>query len=207
MTLTLLPPILAWAVRALASTWRIRTHMAPGVDPRLTDNAYIYVFWHESVLTIIGHWRDHPIQGMASQSFDGTLITKVMQHLGYPPVARGSSSRGGGEALGAHVDALKRGLHVSLTPDGPRGPAYVAKRGVVQLAILTGKPVVAVACASPTGWRLRNWDRTQVPPPFSRLNFVLGTPVNIATLDPETALQTVQQALETVQREALDFGL
>ena len=155
------PWAMAQAMRSLARSWRIRSSIPEGVDPSNTARPLIYALWHETVITIIGHWRDHAIQGLASQSFDGELIASVMTHLGYPVVSRGSSSRGGAGALMSHAQALREGRHVAITVDGPRGPAYRAKPGILRVARESGVSIVPTACVASPDWRLRSWDRAR----------------------------------------------
>jgi lysophospholipid acyltransferase (LPLAT)-like uncharacterized protein len=174
-------------------------------DPRSAQEPLIYSFWHEGVLTIIPHWRDSNIQGLASLSFDGALIAGAMRYLGYPTVARGSSSRGGAGALKAHLDALEQGRHVAISVDGPRGPAYVAKPGLLQLAALSGRRIIPVGSATTPDWRLKNWDRTQVPPPFSRLSFCLGEPLSVSKGGEEQGQRDLQAAMLQVQAKAANL--
>lgn len=195
LALALLPPIAALVIRLWAWTWRIQGEIPRGLDPRWATERYIYAFWHEGVVTIIPHWRDTPIQGLASQSFDGALIARLMGFLGYPPPARGSSSRGGGAALKSHVDALTEGRHVAISVDGPRGPRYQSKPGIVQLAVLSGASIIPVAGVASPDWRLRNWDQTMVPPPFARLAFVLGPPIKVKAGEEAKALERLDGAL------------
>ena len=37
---------------------------------------------------------------------------------------------------------LKGGFDVAITPDGPKGPRFQVKKGIVELARLTGRPIV-----------------------------------------------------------------
>jgi lysophospholipid acyltransferase (LPLAT)-like uncharacterized protein len=182
LTLAVLPRVAAFFIRLWAWTWRVKLKIPADWDPRTAESRYIYAFWHEGIVTIIPHWRDCPIQGLASQSFDGELIARAMQHLGYPPVARGSSSRGGVAALKAQVDGLAAGLHVAISVDGPRGPRYKSKPGVTQLAAMSGASIVPVSAVARPDWRLRNWDKTMIPPPFARVAFVFGTPIRYTLL-------------------------
>jgi lysophospholipid acyltransferase (LPLAT)-like uncharacterized protein len=196
------PWAMAQAMRSLARSWRIRSSIPEGVDPSNTARPLIYALWHETVITIIGHWRDHAIQGLASQSFDGELIASVMSHLGYPVVSRGSSSRGGAGALMSHAQALREGRHVAITVDGPRGPAYRAKPGILRVARESGVSIVPTACVASPDWRLRSWDRTQVPPPFARVAFALGEPLGAGDLEGEGALERLHEAMGRTRDKA-----
>jgi lysophospholipid acyltransferase (LPLAT)-like uncharacterized protein len=202
LALAALPPLLGLAVRALASTWRVRLAVPARSHPRSGDAPLVYAMWHECVITVVAQWRDHPIQGLASQSFDGALIARSLRHLGYPEASRGSSSRGGAGALRSHVQALKEGRHVVVTVDGPRGPAYQAKPGVLSMARDSGRPVVAVACACDARWRLKSWDRTLLPPPFARVAFALSEPLDLGALEPGQGMVELQKALSEAQGKA-----
>lgn len=195
-------PLIAWTLRVMAASWRSRLVAHPGTLPREAEGPLIYVFWHESVVTITGHWRGENIQGLASRSFDGALISRVMRYLGFPPLSRGSSSRGGERALRQHLEALAAGRHVVVTLDGPRGPRYQAKAGALLMAQRSGRPVVPVACATWPDWRLKSWDRTQLPPPFARVAFVLGEPFCVPPGDVEALLQQLQTRMQAASQRA-----
>lgn len=205
LTLAIVPSIAGLLIRLWAWTWRVKLKIPSDWDPRTAERRYIYAFWHEGIVTIIPHWRDCPIQGLASQSFDGELIARAMQHLGYPPLARGSSSRGGVAALKAQVDALEGGLHVAISVDGPRGPRYRSKPGVTQLAALSGASIVPVSAVARPDWRLRNWDRTMIPPPFARVAFVFGTPIKVLPGQEKETLALVDMVLMKGLDEAALF--
>jgi hypothetical protein len=76
---------------------------------------------------------------LASRSRDGSLMGDYARRFGLD-VIRGSSSRGGAEALRALKTAVDEGRDVALAPDGPRGPRGQLGSGVVALAALTGGP-------------------------------------------------------------------
>ena len=205
LILAVVPRVVARLVRAWAWTWRVRLKIPRELDPRWSQQRYIYAFWHEGVVTIIPHWRDCAIQGLASQSFDGELIARTMHHFGFPPLARGSSSKGGVAALKAQVDALAAGLHVAISVDGPRGPRYKPKPGVVQLAVLSGLCIVPVSGVARPDWRLKNWDKTMVPPPFARMAFVLCQPIKVDAGGEKAALDHLEEMLMKGLKEAAAF--
>jgi hypothetical protein len=203
VVLGILPPVMAFAIGSLARTWRVRSSIHPASDPAVMGKPLIYALWHETIITIIGHWRGHAIQGLASQSFDGELTAEIMRHLGYPPPTRGSSSRGGVEALMSHAEALQAGRHVAITVDGPRGPAYRAKPGILRVAHASGFSIVPTACVAAPDWRVHSWDRTQVPPPFAKVAFVLGEPLAPESLDGPDGLERLHAAMEQARKSAL----
>ena len=142
---------------------------------------------------------------MISASRDGELISRVAGFFGYVPI-RGSSSRGGKEAAQEMVAALQAGRRCAITPDGPRGPRRELKMGVVQLAKMTGSPVVPFGFAVERGWRLRSWDQFIVPKPFSKAVFVYGEPILVSTQNDEIeAFQRIQAELDRVTLKAEEY--
>jgi lysophospholipid acyltransferase (LPLAT)-like uncharacterized protein len=66
---------------------------------------------------------------LISHSRDGRFIGTVVRWFGIE-VALGSSSRGGAAAFRSLLGLLERGIHIGITPDGPRGPRRQAALGV-----------------------------------------------------------------------------
>ncbi|MFZ5480375.1 MAG: DUF374 domain-containing protein, partial [Myxococcota bacterium] len=94
--------LLAWAVRALAYTWRVERPPFP------VEGACVCAFWHGDQLPMIALHRGMGLVGVASRSRDGELLARVLARLGYD-VVRGSSSRGGAGVLRACERVLREG--------------------------------------------------------------------------------------------------
>jgi 3-deoxy-D-manno-octulosonic-acid transferase len=90
---------------------------------------------------------------------------------------RGSSSRGGASAALELVKVLKKGYPVAVTPDGPRGPAKVVKKGVSLIARRAGVPVVPYGVSAFPALRLKTWDRFLIPLPFAKIVISEGRPI------------------------------
>lgn len=163
----------------------------------------LHVIWHQRmVLGILKYpWRG--VTTMASLSKDGDVIAGFLWWWGFR-VARGSSSRGGGEALEDMADVL-RGTRrwAALTPDGPRGPARRCKPGIGKLSDALGAPVIPVGTSSTRPRFLRSWDRYLLPMPFSRGVIVYGEPLARAEGEsPEAFLARVDAAVDAMTDEA-----
>jgi lysophospholipid acyltransferase (LPLAT)-like uncharacterized protein len=207
LVLSLAPPLAVLILRGLAATWNIKEAGQNSTSPLAhPEQPYIYAVWHECALAA-GFYRDQPIHALASQSFDGELISRALVGLGWGDPARGSSSRGGSAGLSEMQGFLARGDHVLLTVDGPRGPRRLAKDGAVKLARLSGRPVVPVAFACRPEPRLKSWDRMVVPPPFARGVFWFGTELRFAreVKNPAKDLQQLQTRLDQAVVDAEKF--
>jgi lysophospholipid acyltransferase (LPLAT)-like uncharacterized protein len=180
LALATLPALGALGLRLLASSWRDREEGERGLSGKLKQpEARIYVTWHECILAMVGGYRDQPVHPIASRSFDGELVARLATCMGYPAVARGSSSKGGAQGLREMITLLEDMRHVYITVDGPRGPRRQPKEGPIKLAQLTGRAIVPIGVSARHGWHLRSWDKTLIPAPFSTTVFCLGPELRV----------------------------
>ena len=161
----------------------------------------IFPFWHRCLLPATWLYRRlHPAV-MTSRSRDGEYIARVIRRLGFLPV-RGSSSRGGQRALLEMNKLLAEGHAVAFTIDGPRGPRYVAKKGPVLLARLSGVAITAFYVAVERAWVLKTWDALLVPKPFSRIYARVARKIFVPPDADDAALQRyhaeMQAALDRI---------
>jgi lysophospholipid acyltransferase (LPLAT)-like uncharacterized protein len=105
------------------------------------DRHFILAFWHGRQLMIPLAYRGREIHILISRHRDGELISRIMSRFGYHSV-RGSSTRGGTAALRQLIKLGRSGVDIAITPDGPKGPRYVAQPGVIQIAKVTGLPIL-----------------------------------------------------------------
>jgi len=135
--------------------------------------------FHGTMLFPVYYCRRYPGVVMVSRSWDGELIDRCLRQWGYDTV-RGSSSRGGKEALGEMIDAIKQRNYCSgLAVDAPRGPAGRVKMGIVIIAKATGQPVVPLVSWATRQIQFRSWDKMIVPLPFSTIVLAFGRPTMV----------------------------
>jgi len=172
LLLAVVPPLAAGLIRLLGATWRVRDVQAEGAPVgHLVPGPTVFAFWHEGLLSCAWRFRGLGIAILISRSFDGELIARTVERLGFLAV-RGSSPRGGAVGLRGMVDAYRAGRICAFTADGPKGPRRVAKAGAVQLTELAGAGWVGCFHAEPDrAWRLRSWDRFAIPKPFTTVRF------------------------------------
>ncbi len=136
--------IASLVVRTLHATLRVKHVRAENID-RTPQS--ILAFWHAHLLLMLhSRWR-RPITVLTSQSRDGEYMAGVFDWYG-AGVVRGSSTRGGGAAFRKLLRHARAGNNLVFTPDGPRGPARIAKDGVVYAAKMSGLPIVPIAFAA-----------------------------------------------------------
>lgn len=197
VVLAVVPRLVAWTIRVIGATLRYEDVLAPGAVVGDIAAPSIYAFWHRTLLVSACRFRGLDIAILISRSFDGELIAKTVEFLGFRAI-RGSSSRGGATALKHMAEAYREGRRCAFTADGPKGPAMVAKPGPVQLAHLVGVDRVGAFYMLPDrAWTLKTWDGFLIPKPFSRVR--IGWPILTgATLpDLQAALDEAVHLAET----------
>jgi lysophospholipid acyltransferase (LPLAT)-like uncharacterized protein len=160
-------------------TWRI--HPSGSVPQH-----GVVAFWHGEMLPVWAFFAGQDGVALVSQSRDGALLAQLLEQWGYRCI-RGSSSRGGREALDELVTLARQGALVLITPDGPRGPRGVAKRGAVLCAQQAQVPLYWCRVRCRWAWRFRrSWDQFILPLPFARIEITLSAPIVVsASLDTE----------------------
>jgi lysophospholipid acyltransferase (LPLAT)-like uncharacterized protein len=163
--------------------------------------------WHRASLFFLYYFGKFNPMIMISQSKDGEMLAQYAAAMGVIP-ARGSSSRGGRDALDQMRKHLRSGGKACATVlDGPRGPAYVAKKGMLVLSKMTGAPFIPVIWSANRTLTLKNsWDKTIIPLPWSRVYVAAGEPVQIPPDTNSEELERyrllVQERLNTLTAEA-----
>ncbi len=141
----------------------------------------IVALWHGRLLMMPFVHPQKPTAILISQHRDGEYISRIARILGLQ-VIRGSATRGGVRAFKQMIRALQGGLDVAITPDGPKGPRAKVKSGVIEVARLTGAPIVPVSFSASHRRFLKSWDAFLLPLPFSRAVYIWGEPIYVETL-------------------------
>ncbi|WNK00007.1 lysophospholipid acyltransferase family protein [Thalassospiraceae bacterium LMO-JJ14] len=166
----------------------------------------ILCFWHGRLLMAPYTWRKpHPFKMLISAHRDGELIANTVAHFGIDWV-KGSSSKGGAGALRAMVKALRAGEWVGITPDGPRGPRMRVSDGIINLAKLSGVPILPVTYGIKRGINLGSWDRFLAALPFSSGVLIWGEALSVPRDADDAALaglrRELEQRLNTITEQA-----
>jgi len=193
-------------VKIISSTYTIKI-----IGPEIEKNVFkknqvpIYVSWHQRFFPGITLFATRkPITIMISQSRDGELISKIVNRLGWRPV-RGSSSRGGRDALREIKTLVHKGYKVGHIVDGPRGPLGIVKPGLLLIAQFSGMPIVPTITSAEKKWVFNSWDRFMIPKPFSRVIFRFGdaiyVPGNLRGDAFEEKRSSIENALKKLYAE------
>jgi lysophospholipid acyltransferase (LPLAT)-like uncharacterized protein len=169
--------VLSKGIRAWMSTLDYRAAFYDrSVDPiRGEGGQRIYIFWHENILLPLYLRGNCNLAMLLSQHPDAEVLAHIAHHMGFDCV-RGSTYHGGAKAL-MELQERSRDQHLTITPDGPRGPRRQLAQGPIYLASRLQLPLVVMGFGYDRPWRANSWDRFAMPRPFSRGRAILGPPL------------------------------
>ena len=117
-------------------------------------------------------WMQHPIWYMKP-------IHVLLRLMGVKKIILGSTGHSGRDAAELLVDYLRIGYSTVINPDGPNGPAFVPKKGILHLSLKSNVPIVPLRFTSSSYRELKTWDRKKFARPFSLIEMKIGEPIYV----------------------------
>jgi lysophospholipid acyltransferase (LPLAT)-like uncharacterized protein len=210
LLLAIIPPIAYVLIKLICMTQRIRYVGLENIRKVFHEQGNaIIAFWHNRIFGIPYNYRKlfrkKKIVTLSSQSRDGEYSTRIQGWFGGETI-RGSSSKGGTEALKKLVREIRSGKDCAITPDGPRGPKYAIHEGAVAVAYLAKTPIVPVSFDCTRKKILNSWDNFIVPLPFGRMVFVFGEPIYPVNEGKTLSMDELRLALAEGLENITDFA-
>jgi lysophospholipid acyltransferase (LPLAT)-like uncharacterized protein len=165
-------------VRSLIRTQRVNYQpLGPDFRERASlPDRFLFSIWHENLLLPAARFGDADLAVLISAHADGQLLGGLINAMGMEMV-RGSSTRGGVEAVRQLVRSDVKWRHLAITTDGPRGPRRIVQAGAVYVASRTGMKIVPVGVGYRNPWRTKSWDRFAIPRPSARAYLLTSEPI------------------------------
>lgn len=160
-------------------------------------NGCLFALWHSRQCGVYGIPEREKLHCLISRSRDGEIIAAAAESLGIKTV-RGSQKKGGAQASLEILDVLKEGNNVAITIDGPLGPKEVVKKGIVEIAKLSGVPIVPFAWHSPSkGFiKLKTWDDFCFPLFCKKLCLLCGNPIYVCKDADDDEIEKIRKQVE-----------
>jgi lysophospholipid acyltransferase (LPLAT)-like uncharacterized protein len=156
------------------------------------ESPLIIAFWHNQILLapILRKLIPRlPLSIVVSNSRDGHLLAsfgKSYKDVSVISVVHNKRH----QALLAMCEVLeKKESVVLITPDGPRGPKYQVKPGVIYSAKKSGARIIPMHWKASKMWEFATWDRFRLPKPFSRVTVTFEEPMDCPQETPDHVLQ------------------
>lgn len=168
----------------------------------------IYAMWHAHQCCIHGIKDRKSLSVLISRSIDGEIIARTVEKWGFKTVRGSKGKKGSVEATMQLIDRLKNNENIAMMVDGPKGPAFQAKEGVIKIAKMSQAPIVPVYWYSPdiNFIKLPSWDGFRYPFFFARLLNLYGEPIyvnadNTDEQDEQVRIQ-LQESLNELEQRA-----
>ena len=172
--------ILKCFLNAIFFTCKWRVHDLENLNRAiLSDKPVLICSWHQRFLFVAKYFKNfsRSIWAISSTHQDSEIMAGILTSWKWKLI-RGSSTRGWRNVIVQMKTLLKAGDSIiAITNDGPKGPANIAKKGSVSLAIKNQAHIIAISCSSTAFWKLQSWDKTYIPKPFSTIHVRFSAPL------------------------------
>lgn len=171
------PWLAFWIIKLLGRTMRL-VEIHPEIPRSFWEKGIpvIGALWHGRLLMMPIIYKGKKLSFLVSPHRDGQVMGKALKRFGFYAIL-GSTTRKGFSGFKQMVRA--HGSDIGIVPDGPRGPRQQVQIGVIELARLTGRPIVPITFNASKRKIFNTWDRFLLPYPFSRGVFIWGEPVYV----------------------------
>ena len=93
-------------------------------------------------------------------------------------------------------NVMKEGTSIITAADGPVGPAYFFKSGVIMTSRIGNAPMLPIACAADRAWYLKRWDDFMIPKPFAKIAVAVGEPHSVPSGVSKEGLEAEREAMQ-----------
>ncbi len=166
----------------------------------------IYAFWHGKQFLLVPYMANRQIGVMTSLSRDGEYQSRILKRFGCR-IVRGSYTRGGVKGLLGLIKEIRAGYDVGFAVDGPTGPIYEPKEGIIFSAKKGKGFIVPVITSAKKKWIFEKaWDKFEVPYPFTQAIIIFGKPYQVSKdKDTTQECQKLKEKLDAITNEADEF--
>lgn len=170
------------------------------------EGQFILSMWHCHQCVVYAVKDKENFRVLISASNDGEIIAEGALSLGIKSI-RGSSKRHGTSAALGLIDNLKEGGSIGIMVDGPKGPKRKVKDGIINIAKLSGVPIIPVSWQSKckTFHKFNTWDEFQIPFGPCKTVALFGDPIYIPSDATKEEMQDwclkLEEAMNKVEKD------
>ena len=167
------------------------------------DGPIILTSWHGMTMMLAAFIRMYvdtkTFMGIAPDDQDGRALYVFGRKLGievFMMNVYGDSTLGIGRSMVDLMTSMRSGKNLIIHPDGPVGPAYKIKPGIIYLAKKTKAVILPLGCYCRHAYHIPRWDRYTLPLPFSKIHIQVGEPIQIP--EGKQPLEEIRYAMEDI---------
>jgi lysophospholipid acyltransferase (LPLAT)-like uncharacterized protein len=168
----------------------------------------VYAMWHAHQCCIHGIKDRGNLNVLISRSIDGEIIARTVEKWGFKVVRGSKGKKGAIEATMQLIERLKNKECIAMMVDGPSGPVFQVKDGVIKIAKMAQAPIVPIFWYSPdrSFLKISSWDSFRYPFFYTRLLNLYGEPIyvnadNTDEQDEEVRIK-LQNSLNELEKKA-----
>jgi hypothetical protein len=203
--------LLLWATKLGKLTIRWRFSGMDKLDELIRQGRpIVFAGWHgHNYLTLLAYYVHVRKRVRATIFVPASPNGRIMAYFGeraHLDVIRVGTEMGPlqwAKAAVATIRQLRNGSCALISPDGPEGPAFVAKPGVAVIGQQAKAVIVPASATSRPGFKLgKRWDEHWVPFPFSRAVIHFGDPIDTHPEDgPIPTTEEIRERVEAALQE------
>lgn len=135
----------------------------------------IFALWHGNYTLLLTSLRREKAVALVHSSFRGNYIARLFSTFNYQIVQTSRTGR----SVQDLIKAIKQGYSGFITVDGPQGPAYQTKPGIIYVAQKAEATIVPLGLQTRGGFVLRRWDNHVIPLPFTNITVSFGKSIEV----------------------------
>jgi lysophospholipid acyltransferase (LPLAT)-like uncharacterized protein len=174
----------------------------------------IWAHYHYWDAFYLFNFQNHRHAILCGDRWGGILGANMMARVGIETVRRTTRTDdpkspgfiSGEEALGELIKMVTHEKYTAaVSVDGPRGPIFSVKKGVIDLAEETGAPILSMSVATYPRWTVSTWDNMPLPVPFAKVVYIYGGPFFVPNGAGEKAKERIKDEIESHMIEIKDI--
>ena len=193
-----------WSIAGIMLLWRMTIRVRRENDRRQefrsSGRGAAVAFLHAHQIAALFAFPHSKAMALISRSRDGDLMVPAMKLFGVKP-ARGSTGKnkrdkGGAAAFIQMSKYVRSGELAYVAVDGPLGPRNKVHGGVAKLATKHKTVIIPLVIIPTRCWVVeKNWDRLQIPKPFSKVTAYFGDPIEVEGRTSDELCAATEQGL------------
>lgn len=173
-----------------------------------TSKPAIFAIYHGRMVGLPGLRPKSKMTILISNSRDGEIIARALTEIGFS-TARGSPAHGGVRGALEMKTAARANSRLAMMVDGPRGPRYEVKPGLVRLAEITGLPIIPFVSHTRQNYWMDSWDNFMAPWWCTPMVCIYGHPIDIpkgiSQEESDSLTELLQSRMDEMRRMAAVF--
>ena len=172
-------------------------------DLKASEKTIVFAVIHGRQFMSYRMFRNNNLCVMSSPSRDGRLQGEVLTRFGFS-VVYGSSSKSPVRAMVGMIKQMQKGGGDGIMAvDGPRGPVYKVKPGILFLAKKLNAVIVPFVFSCERAIIMKAWDKYMLPKPFSKTVVLYGSPFYPSKKTDKDAIAEECLRLETILADSM----